>query len=87
MLYTIFCKQDVLIAFLNGPNVCPQATPLIALLCARLLILWCHGVVSRFRNAIKGVACAQTSVPFRNAIKTSCLQKVVYTYVSLFSAL
>ena len=40
------------------------------------------------RNAIKGVACVQTSVPFRNAIKTSCLQKVVYTYVSLlFSAL
>ena len=44
--------------------------------------------MSRFRNAIKGVACAQTSVPFRNAIKTSRLQKVVYTYVSLsFSAL
>ena len=30
------------------------------------------------RNAIKGVACAQTSVPFRNAIKTSYLQKVAY---------
>ena len=27
---------------------------------------------SRFRNAIKGVACAQTSVSFRNAIKISC---------------
>ena len=40
------------------------------------------------RNAIKGVACVQTSVPLRNAIKTSCLQKVVYTYVSLsFSVL
>ena len=40
------------------------------------------------RNAIKGVACAQTSVPLRNAIKISSLQKVVYTYVSLlFSAL
>ena len=61
--------------------------------------VWCHASgmqfvmlpecnLSRFRNAIKGVACAQTSVPFRNAIKTSCLQKVVYTYVSLlFSAL
>ena len=31
--------------------------------------------MSRFRNAIKGVACVQASVPFRNAIKTSCLQK------------
>jgi len=31
------------------------------------------------RNAFKGVACVQTSVPFRNAIKISCLQKVVYT--------
>ena len=43
---------------------------------------------SRFRNAIKGVACVQTSVPLRNAIKISCLQQiVVYTYVSLsFSA-
>ena len=40
------------------------------------------------RNAIKGVACVQTSVPFRNTIKTSCLPKVVYTYISLlFSAL
>ena len=44
--------------------------------------------LSRFRNVIKGVACVQTSVPLRNAIKISCLQKVVYTYVSLsFSAL
>ena len=33
-------------------------------------------------NAIKGVACAQTFVLLRNAIKRSCLQKVVYTYVS-----
>ena len=61
----------------------------------RLLILqcvfsvggvWCHASGMQFvtlRNAIKGVACAQTSVPFRNAIKTSCLQNVVYTYVSL----
>ena len=56
----------------------------------RLLILqsflgwWC--VAPTFiplRNAIKSVAYAQTSVPFRNAIKRSCLQKVVYTYVSL----
>ena len=39
--------------------------------------------MSCFRNAIKGVACVQTSVPFRNAIKISCLQKVVYTYVSI----
>jgi len=36
--------------------------------------------LSHFRNAIEGVACAQTSVP-RNVIKISCLQKVVYTYV------
>ena len=55
-------------------------------LSARLLVLECvfsvgGGVVSRFRNlsrfrnAVKGVACAQTSVPFRNAIK---IPKVVY---------
>ena len=31
--------------------------------------------LSRFRDAIKGVACVQTFVTFRNAIKTSCLQK------------
>ena len=31
--------------------------------------------LSRFRDAIIGVACAQTFVLFRNAIKTSCLQK------------
>ena len=42
----------------------------------------------RFGNAMKGVACAQTSVPLRNAIKIPCLQKVWYTYVILlFSAL
>ena len=28
--------------------------------------------LSRFRNASKGVVCAQTSVSFRNAIKSSC---------------
>ena len=39
---------------------------------------------SYFRNAIKGVAYAQTSILFRNAIKRSCLQKVAYTYASLF---
>ena len=38
------------------------------------------------RNAIKGVPCVQTSVPFRNAIKTSRLQKVVYIGLS-FSVL
>jgi len=42
---------------------------------------------SCFRNAIKGVACAQTTFPLRNAFKISCLQKVVYAYVRLsFSA-
>jgi len=41
-------------------------------------VLGWRGVVSRFRNGIKGVACVQTFVLFRNAIKTSCLQKVVY---------
>ena len=53
-------------------------------LSARLLILrsvfsvgwvWPQ-LLSRFRNVSKGVACAQTSVLFRNAIKSSCLQKV-----------
>ena len=38
------------------------------------------------RNAIKDVACAQTSIQFRNAIKSICLQKFVYTYVSLLSS-
>ena len=33
-------------------------------------------------NAIKRVACVQTSAPLRNAYKISCLQKVVYTYIS-----
>ena len=45
-----------------------------------------QGVAPTFvplRNAIKGMACAQTSVSFKNVIKISCLQKVVYTYVSL----
>ena len=32
--------------------------------------------LSTLRNAIKGVACAQTSIPFRNAIKRSCLQNL-----------
>ena len=41
-------------------------------------VLGWRGVVSRFRNGIKGVACVQTFILFRNAIKTSCLQKVVY---------
>ena len=67
-------------------------------LSVRLLILqcvfsvggvWCHALGMQFvtvRSAMKGVVCAQTSVPFRNAIKTSCLQKFVYTYVSLSSS-
>ena len=55
-------------------------------LSARLLILqsvfsiggvWPQ-LLSCFRNASKGVACAQTSVLFRNAIKSSCLQKCVH---------
>ena len=73
-------------------------------LSARLLILQCVFSVGggcgfdfcptlgmqfvTLRNATKSVACAQTSVSLRNAIKISCLQKVVYTYISLsFSAL
>ena len=28
-VYTSLCKQDVLIAFLNGTDVCAQTTPLI----------------------------------------------------------
>ena len=46
--------------------------------------VWCPASGMQFvtlRNAIKGVACAQASVPFRNAIKRSCLQKLVNTYV------
>ena len=55
-------------------------------LSARLLILQIMfsvgGVWPRFRNASKGVACTQTSVPFRNAIKF-LFTKSVYTYISL----
>ena len=68
----------------------PKTLRLVAeCLSARLLILQSVFSVGRvwpqlpshfrnacFRNASKGVACAQTSVPFRNAIKTSCSQKV-----------
>ena len=54
-------------------------------LSARLLILQSVFLVggmwpqlpSRFSNAIKGVACVQTSVLLRNAIKISCLQKFI----------
>ena len=35
------------------------------------------------RIANKVVACAQTPVPFRNAIKRSCLGKVVYAFISV----
>ena len=56
-------------------------------LSARLLILQIMfsvgGVWPRFRNASKGVACTQTSVPFRNAIKKFPFTKSVYTYISL----
>ena len=31
-VYTTFCKQDILIAFLSGTDVCAQATPLITFL-------------------------------------------------------
>ena len=56
-------------------------------LSARLLILqsmfsWLGVAPTSVLNAIKGVACAQTSVLLRNAIKRSCLQKsCVYTQV------
>ena len=36
----------------------------------------------RFKNVIKGVACVQTSITLRIAIEISCLQKVVYAYVT-----
>ena len=45
-------------------------------LCARLLIFKCVRVLSWW-----GVA--PTSVPLRNAIKRSCLQRLGYTYVSI----
>ena len=65
-----------------------QYTIIAERLGARLLILqwvfsvggvWCHTSGMQFvtlTNAIKDVACVQTSVSFRNVIKTSCLQKV-----------
>ena len=37
-----------------------------------------HPTLSRFRNASKGVACVQTSVPFRNAIKVPVYKKCVH---------
>ena len=36
--------------------------------------------LSHFRNATKGVACAQTSVPFRNAIKPSLQKSCVHLH-------
>ena len=48
--------------------------------------MWAQ-LLFHFRNVIEGVACVETSVLLRNAIKIPCLQKVVYTYISLsFSA-
>ena len=55
-------------------------------LSARLLILQSMFSVggvwpqlpSRFRNASKGVACVQTFVPFRNAIKVPVYKKCVH---------
>ena len=35
------------------------------------------------KNAVKNVACAQISVLFKNTIIRNCLQKGVYTYVSV----
>ena len=49
--------------------------------CSRLVA--CGPNFCPIKNAIKGVACVQTSVPLRNATKKFCLQRVVYTYVSL----
>ena len=55
-------------------------------LSARVLIFqsvgW-QGVAPTSVSLKNAMACAQTSVPFRNAIKKSFLQKVVYTYISL----
>ena len=51
-------------------------------------VLGWRGVVSCFRNAIKGVACAQALVRLGMQLKDPVYKKVVYTYVSLsFSAL
>ena len=49
---------------------------------AEHVIGWWGVAPTSVLNVIKGVACAQTFVSLRNAIKRSCLQKVVYTYVS-----
>ena len=62
---------------------CLPVTTFAKHLNARLLILQSVFLVggvwpqlpSYFSNAIKCVACAQTSIPLRNAIKISCLQK------------
>ena len=35
------------------------------------------------KNAVKNVACSQISVLFKNTIIRTCLQKGVYTYVSV----
>ena len=82
------CEQQ------NAKTGCCRAPQREATNLAVRVLGW-RGVVSRsgmqfvtLRNTIKGVVCAQTSVPFWDAIKTSCLQKIVYTCVSLqFSVL
>ena len=70
--------------YVLGNDVCVIAERLSV----RLLILqcvfsvrrvWCHTSGMQFvtlRNAIKGVACAQTSVPFKNAIKHPVYKKL-----------
>ena len=70
--------------YVLGNDVCVIAERLSV----RLLILqcvfsvrrvWCHTSGMQFvmlRNGIKGVACAQTSVPFKNAIKHPVYKKL-----------
>jgi len=36
-VYTTLCKQNLLVAFLSGTDVCTQATPLIAFLIGQKL--------------------------------------------------
>ena len=72
--HTHYCL-DTFCANINALN------NMIAECLERVLSWW--GVAPTFvplRNAIKVVACAQTSISLRNAIKRSCFQKVVYTY-------
>ena len=74
MQYQYVSNEDVIAE-------CISASPLILQSKFSISRMWPTSVL--LTNAIKSVACVQTSFPFRNAIKRTCLLKVVYTYVSL----